>query len=73
MALTTNEASYIAVLCIVISVLPISSLGKEFGPVLLLTVAEGSEVVFHGLVLPHRLAVSLQVEGSQLSVVNAHV
>ena len=46
---------------------------KEFDPVVLLIVAEGSEVLFHGLVLLLGLAVGLQVEAGGESVVNAHV
>jgi len=39
----------------------------------LLIVAEGLEVLFHGLVLPLGLAVGLRVEGGRESVVDAHV
>jgi len=47
--------------------------GKEFGPVILLIDAEGSEVLFYGLVLPLGLAVGLRVEGGRESLVDAHV
>ena len=40
---------------------------------ILLIVVEGSEVLFHGLVLPLSLAVCLRWEGGQESVVDAHV
>jgi hypothetical protein len=46
---------------------------EEFDPVVLLVVAEGSEVLFHGLVLLLGLAVGLRVEGGLESVVDAHV
>jgi len=46
---------------------------KEFGPVVLLVVAAGWEVLFHGLVLPFGLAVCLVVEGGQESIVDTHV
>jgi len=46
---------------------------KEFSPVVLLAVAEGSEILFHGLVLLLGLVVGLRVEGGRESVVDAHV
>jgi len=45
----------------------------EFGPVVLLVVADGSNILFDGLVLPLGLAVDLRAEGSWESVVDAHV
>jgi len=45
----------------------------EFGPVILIIVAEGSEVLFRGLVLPLGQAFGLRVEGGQESVVDTHV
>jgi len=47
--------------------------GKESGLDILLTVAEGSEVLFNGVVLPLSQADGLQVEGGQESVVSGHV
>jgi hypothetical protein len=44
----------------------------EFGLDVLLLLAEGSEVLFHGLVLPLGLAIGLLVAGGKESVVNAH-
>jgi hypothetical protein len=41
--------------------------------VVLCEVAEGSEIMFHRLVPPLGLAVSLRVEDSRQSVVNTHV
>lgn len=45
--------------------------GMGFGPVVLLLVAEGSEVLFNDLGLLLSQAVSLRVEGGQESVVKA--
>ena len=47
--------------------------GKEFGPVILLLVAEGSEVLFQSVVLPLSLAIGLWVECGRRSVVDVHV
>jgi len=45
----------------------------EFGPVILLIVAEGSTVLFRGQVLLLGLPVRQHVEGSQESQIDAHV
>jgi len=45
----------------------------EFGPFIFLIVAEGSEVLFHGLILALGLAIGLRVKGGRESVVDAHV
>jgi len=47
--------------------------GNEYHPGVLLIVAGGSKGLFHCLGLPLSLVVSLQVEGSQESVVDTHL